>query len=276
MREKIGNFLESIKKSIFFKIVILTKRLIFYVVEIFAYCKNGISWLFNSSEHTSFSLSISKESELALTANLSEFLSLDKNKLKEMIEFSKNLKKESVKFKNYKFYDVDLQNKFDYRLLPFLIFFQSNISHIFEFGFNQARLPYLLHKYEEETNKKVQYVGVDFNPRKGALECYIESDNYAFYYEDVAEFLSKGEYSDKINNSIFIVSTHEAKSEKIIFDYLNKLDNLPKIIISDEVGSKSPYMDFIKNGEYKNTLFSFTDINHFLKPLHIGLSVLKN
>jgi hypothetical protein len=37
-----------------------------------------------------------------------------------------------------------------------------------------------LHKYEEETNKKVQYVGVDFNPRKGALECYIESDNYAF------------------------------------------------------------------------------------------------
>src|SRR5210317_205414 len=108
--------------------VILAKRLIFYTVSIFAYCKNGLSWLFNSNEHTSFSLNISKESELALTTNLSEFFSLEKNKLKEMIKFSNNLKKEDIKFNNYKFYDVDVQNKFDYRLLPFLIFFQSNIS----------------------------------------------------------------------------------------------------------------------------------------------------
>lgn len=256
--------------------VILAKRIIFYTVSIFAYCKNGISWLFNSSEHTSFSLNISKESELALTTNLSEFFSLEQNKLKEMIKFSKNLKKEDIKFNNYKFYDVDVQNKFDYRLIPFLIFFQSNISHIFEFGFNQARLPYLLHKYAGETDKKVQYVGVDYNPRKGALGHYIDSDNYAFHYEDVADFLSKGEYSDKINNSIFIVSTHEVNSEKIIFEYLNKSGNLPKIIISDEVGRDSPYMNFIENGEYKNAVFSFTDIKHFLKPLHIGLSVLKN
>lgn len=269
-------FLESVKKSIFFKIVILIKRIIFYIVSIFTYCRNGISWLLRSNEHTSFSLNISKESELALIKNLSEFLSLEEKKLMEMIEFSKNLKKEDIKFKNYKFYDVDAHNKFDYRLVPFLIFFQSNITHIFEFGFNQARLPYLLHKYEEETDKKVSYVGVDYNPRKGALACYIESDNYDFRYEDVAEFLSKEENSDKINNSIFIVSTHELNSEKTIFDYLNKSGNLPKIIISDEVGINSPYLKFIENSEYKNMLFSFTDINHFLKPLHIGLSVLKN
>ena len=43
---------------------------------------------------------------------------------------------------------------------------------------------------------------------------------------------------------------------------------MPKIIISDEVGSKSPYMDFIKNGEYK-TIAIFAKIARGLMARYV-------
>ena len=126
-------------------------------------------------------------------------------------------------------------------------------------------------KYIESHNiENKRYIGVDFNTRKGVL--IPESKYIEIHPKRVEDFLPDYKSLEALNNSILVASTHEEKSEKFIFDYLDKNNIGPKFIISDEVSKDSPYINFVSKNNYKNTTFIFLDNKNFLEPLIIGLS----
>ena len=73
-------------------------------------------------------------------------------------------------------------------------------------------------------------------------------------------------------NSIIVCSTHEKTSEESIFDFFNKSNKLPKVIISDEV-SKIQVIQNLLSQMITKSYLSFTDENKFIEPLFVGVSI---
>ena len=288
-------------KNFIILFLVPVKRIIFFITKIITHFYGGLFWLLNSKEHTNFSLKLDAENLKATLQNLHNFIKMStiqikvendknnnqniidvsdsikiielKNKIIEsFISFSRSIKPDKKTYKNiFKTIDLDFKSKWDYRLIPFSILFGTDVNNVYEFGFDQGRLPLLISKYIESHNiENKRYIGVDFNTRKGIL--IPESKYIEIHPKRVEDFLPDYKSLEALNNSILVASTHEEKSEKFIFDYLDKNNIGPKFIISDEVSKDSPYINFVTKNNYKNTTFIFLDNKNFLEPLIIGLS----
>jgi len=273
------NLINFLKKYNLLFIAIFFKRIFFSFYKILENIGNSFYWFVNSKEHTNFSLELSENNLDSVILFLQNNFHLEKTKIEELINDSKsvNFSKRDYKYPfSTTFADVDFKNKWDYRLLPFIIFFLTDIKYIFEFGYDQGRLPLLIYKnYEKNKFLNKNYIGIDINPRKGALVNKLPIiENISLINQSLQDYIDN-ENLIKFNESIVISSTHEKTSEKYLFNKLRKENIFPKIIISDEVGKNSSYKSFVENEIYSNSILIFNDKNNFLNPLYIGISIKK-
>ena len=260
-------------KYYIFKIILFLKRFSFILQLNFKYLKSSFNWLIKSKEHTSFSLYLSENNEKMLTTQLSYDLNIEYHEIENIINQSKqtNFSLHS-KIRNLKMSDVDFKSKFDYRLICLIIVLKKNIPNVVELGFNQGRIPFLLEKFKLTHVFNFNYIGIDYNNRKGAL---VNKNN-----EDIN--LIFGKVEDHLQNlnavlekeSLLISTTHTLESEKYIFNYLNNESIFPDYIISDNVDEKSSFVNFINSSErYKLFIYCFEDASGFLDNLYVGLAV---
>ena len=143
----------------------------FFITKIITHFYGGLFWLLNSKEHTNFSLKLDAENLKATLQNLHNFTNIDESLIESFISFSRSIKPDKKTYKNiFKTIDLDFKSKWDYRLIPFSILFGTDVNNVYEFGFDQGRLPLLISKYIESHNiENKRYIGVDFNTRKGVL-----------------------------------------------------------------------------------------------------------
>lgn len=273
------NLINFLKKYNLLFTAIFFKRIFFSFYKILENIGNSFYWFVNSKEHTNFSFELSENNLDSVILFLQNNFHLEKTKIEELINDSKsvNFSKRDYKYPfSTSFADVDFKNKWDYRLLPFIIFFLTDIKYIFEFGYDQGRLPLLIYKnYEKNKFLNKNYIGIDINPRKGALVNKLPIiENICLINQSLQDYIDN-ENLIKFNESIVISSTHEKTSEKYLFNKLRKENIFPKIIISDEVGKNSSYKSFVENEIYSNSILIFNDKNNFLNPLYIGISIKK-
>jgi hypothetical protein len=263
-----------------YKLLNFIKRFIYFYLILGKKFLAGLNWLFSSNEHTSFTINISDYDYMNLSQEISNYLNIELSKVEKKIKFATSLKMEELisKKKTLPFIDVDLEAKFDYRLLPFIIYFDTEISNLYEFGFNQGRIPFLIDEYIKNNkifNLNTNYIGIDINSRKGAFCKKINSKKFKFIYDDVNNFLQGNFQKDNFNDSCIVASTHEINSEKAIFEFMVKNQITPKFIISDNVESNSHFMNYLSEHEqaYKTKIFKFSDSGKFLEDTYIGLAV---
>ena len=204
-------------------------------------------------------------------------LNITENDINLLFEELNNIKIDKSNYNDTfssSFSDVDFKNKWDYRLLPYVAFISSDVNSLFEFGYDQGRLPFLLQNYINNNpsfNKK--YIGIDINPRKGALIYGSQNfENIILLNKSLEEYLPSIDLTI-MNNSVIVSSTHEKNSEDFLFETLKENNITPKIIVSDEVAEYSAYKLFVKDRNYKNNILIFNDKNEFLSPLYIGISI---
>ena len=149
-----------------------------------------------------------------------------------------------------------------------------SVNKVYELGFNQGRTAYLINQYfNQNTNMKVSYEGIDINKRKGAFFSYIENSNFQKQFIDLEQYLSSFKYFDELRNSLIISSTHDNKSEKALFDFFDKNKIYPKLIISDKAGVDSDYFKFVNKNNYVISVFPFIDKTYFIKPNFISIAI---
>ena len=248
------------------------KRVFFTIYKIISIIYKGFIWLIRSKEHTNFSFEIDEKNSRAMKQNLHHFLNLEEKQIQPLIDFANTTEVNKKNYKSiFKTIDLDFRSKWDYRLIPFIILFATDINKVYELGFDQGRLPLLISNHIHSNNiKGKKYIGVDFNTRKGILTS--ESNFVELHFEPVQDFLSNFKSPNELDNSLLVVSTHEKQSEDFIFDFLEGNLIQPKFIVSDEVGENSAYIKFLPKNNYENITFIFLDKLNFLEPLIIGLS----
>jgi len=270
-------FLTIIKKLKLLIIFIYFKRIFIWLNNVLSFIYYSTIWLFTSKEHTNFSVELNKNNLMSIKLFLENNFSIDDQELNKYIEFTQTVNLSRKKYPNTfssPYFDVDFKNKWDYRLVSFILFFSTEVHDIFEFGYDQGRLPLLINEYLNHKDLNSEYIGIDINPRKGALVKNVNlNKNISLFNISTENFLQNKNISDKLNDSILISSTHNKLSEYQLFCYLDQNELLPKIIISDEVSDSSDYIKFLKNKNYKNNILIFNDKNHFIKPNYIGISV---
>lgn len=256
-----------------FNILLFLKRILFVIRSQLSYFRSSIYWLFNSREHTSFSVFMSSNNKRMLAFQLSSFLEIDYSNVLTIINNTEHISFDKLKVKkNKRFSDIDFLPKFDYRLLTLIIHLVSFTPNIIELGFNQGRLPYLINQYLKNNDLNVKYIGIDFNKRKGGLLDGIQKENFHFIYGNILKSLPLISI-DELNNSILVATTHEKSSEEFIFNFLNENNIYPKFIISDNVKEDSNFIKYINNSKrYSTNLFLFEDANNFIENFYIGVS----
>lgn len=270
----------SLMKYLLFFILLRLKRIKIVFLNILKTIQYSLIWIIGSNEHTSFSLKLSENNLKQAIFQLSYFSNLNIEKINEKLDFMESLefKKKENGYYNLKTIDVDYINKFDYRFIPFVLFFEFDINYLFEFGFNQGRLPFYIDRYlsiNKIANKK--YFGIDYNIRKGGLIEHIDNpDQIQVDYLDLKRYLLHSKESiNLINESMVLSTTHEKESENFLFKYLEENNIFPKVIISDNVLDDSSYIKFINfnNKLYKSSIFVFNDKYNFIDPIYIGLAI---
>ncbi len=266
----------TIKFNLLF-VIIFFKRFVFFIKRIFFLISKAFSWLLFSREHTNFSFELEDKNLESLKLYLINNLNIKKNDINLLLEELDNIKVDKSNYNNTfssSFSDVDFKNKWDYRLLPYVAFISSDVNSLFEFGYDQGRLPFLLQNYMiNNPNFNKKYIGIDINPRKGALVDGSQNfENIILLNKSLEEYLLTLDLTI-MNNSVIVSSTHEKNSEDFLFQTLKNNNITPKIIVSDEVGKNSAYRLFIKDKNYKNNILIFNDKNQFLSPLYIGISI---
>jgi len=260
-------------KAFFFKISLRLKRLIFFIKSIIDYIKSGFAWLILSKEHTSFSVELSKDSENFLARSISNFTNLSYEEILKIIHECNTIEIPKRK-RSIKFSDVDFATKWDYRILSVIFMKAYSVNNVYELGFNQGRTAYLINQYfNQNTNMKVSYEGIDINKRKGAFFSYIEDSNFQKQFIDLEQYLSSFKYFEELRNSLIISSTHDNKSEKALFDFFDKNKIYPKLIISDKAGVDSDYFKFVNKNNYVISVFPFIDRTYFIKPNFISIAI---
>jgi len=265
--------------SITFYLALIIKRLIFVIYEDIFNIYSSLKWFKNSNEHTSFSLKISEKNIENFKLHFSKFADIEEKRIQETIDYLLTLKftKSKNRFINSDIADVDFENKYDYRIIPLVLINELKLKYIFEFGFNQGRLPYYLNCYfDDYKNTDTRYIGIDLNKRKGGLiNVGNLNKNIEIKFQDIRSYLKGYKYTKNLENSLVISSTHEKLSEDFLFQFLEKNKIYPRVIVSDEVDNESAFKKFIlKNSTlYKYSNFIFLDKNNFLKPLYIGVAI---
>lgn len=265
--------LNKIKKLFIF--VIIFKRFKFLISKFSKFSLNGVKWLFNSKEHTNFTIELKDQNLEIFSETLSKIIDVEKNMIIDKITYLQNTK--VILPANTKFYeriDLDIKPKWDYRFIPYFLITENKIDNIYEFGIDQGRLGYLLNTYiENELIKKINYTGIEYNKRKGVLLRNVQKKNFNLIYEKLETAIINLD-RDNLQNSLIISSTHEKKSEEFLFNYFFDNEITPKYIISDETSSISPFRKFIEKKNYSYATFSFIDPNEILPTFYIGLAKL--
>ena len=75
-------------------------------------------------------------------------------------------------------------------------------------------------------------------------------------FDRLEDTLSKFSFAD-LSNSLIVSSTHEEKSEKFLFDYLDSNKIYPKYLISDETSDNSSHIKFVSKNQYTHTIFTY-------------------
>jgi len=266
----------------YFFILLHLKRFIYLLKKITIFIYFGINWFFKSKEHTSFSFHLSNELSSSIAYRISKLIDVELNEVKKLFKFLKSVNVDKPKFSSFlhKTSDIDFVNKFDYRVIPFSLFYLTEVKHVIELGFNQGRLLFLLNKFHSEFRKFLQhdkkYIGLDFNPRKGG---FLKNVNLILpseiHFDKVENYFIKNKemISSIINDSILICTTHEKNSEDFIFNFLEKNNYFPKFIISDNILENSSFYKYYKNNtdKYEYELFTFYNKNIFYNNLEIGV-----
>ena len=270
-------FIDLIIKFNLLFVIIFIKRFLFSIKRLSYLIYKAFSWFLFSKEHTNFSFELTDNNLESLKLYLLNNFNITENDLSLFFEDIDNIKIHKSNYKNTfssSFSDVDFKNKWDYRLLPYIAFITSDVNYLFEFGYDQGRLPFLLQNYiVDNPNFNKKYIGIDINPRKGVLIRDLQNfENISLLNMPLEEYLLTIDLT-MMNNSVIVSSTHEKNSEDFLFQILEKNNIAPKIIISDEVRENSAYKLFIKDKDYKNNILIFNDKNEFLSPLYIGISV---
>ena len=270
-------FLENIKKIKIFIFLIIIKRVVYLFATIYSTFRSGIFWLIKSREHTNFTFMPHSHSIEATKLFIINNFNVDKKKVDEIVSNCINTvteKGEIYKIRNKNsFIDVDFNNNWDYRILTVLLFSCLDVKYLIEFGVSHGKLPYLIKNNLNFISSDKIYHGVELNKRKGVLLKNTKNNKQFFYFEkNVQTYLHENLVND-FENSIIVCSTHEKTSEESIFDFFNKSNKLPKVIISDEVSKNSSYSKFVKSNDYKNHILTFTDENKFIEPLFVGVSI---
>ena len=272
-------FIDLIIKFNLLFVIIFIKRFLFSIKRLLNLIRKAFSWFLFSKEHTNFSFELDNNNLESLKLFLLNNLNITENEINLLFEELNNIKIDKSIYNNTfssSFSDVDFKNKWDYRLLPYIAFISSDVNSLFEFGYDQGRLPFLLQNYiinNPSFNKK--YIGIDINPRKGALINSSQNfENIILLNKSLEEYLLSVDLTI-MNNSIIVSSTHEKNSEDFLFQTLKENNITPKIIVSDEVAEYSAYKLFVKDRNYKNNILIFNDKNEFLSPLYIGISIRK-
>ena len=270
-------FIDLIIKFNLLFVIIFIKRFLFSIKRLLNLIRKAFSWFLFSKEHTNFSFELDNNNLESLKLFLLNNLNITENEINLLFEELNNIKIHKSNYNNTfssSFSDVDFKNKWDYRLLPYIAFISSDVNSLFEFGYDQGRLPFLLQNYiinNPSFNKK--YIGIDINPRKGALINSSQNfENIILLNKSLEEYLLSVDLTI-MNNSIIVSSTHEKNSEDFLFQTLKENNITPKIIVSDEVAEYSAYKLFVKDSNYKNNILIFNDKNEFLSPLYIGISI---
>ena len=270
-------FIDLIIKFNLLFVIIFIKRFLFSIKRISNLIRKAFSWFLFSKEHTNFSFELDSNNLESLKLFLLNNLNITENEINLLFEELNNIKIHKSNYNNTfssSFSDVDFKNKWDYRLLPYIAFISSDVNSLFEFGYDQGRLPFLLQNYiinNPSFNKK--YIGIDINPRKGSLISSSQNfENIILLNKPLEEYLLSVDLTI-MNNSIIVSSTHEKNSEDFLFQTLKENNITPKIIVSDEVAEYSAYKLFVKDSNYKNNILIFNDKNEFLSPLYIGISI---
>tara|TARA_B100001173_G_C15959587_1_gene535033 strand:+ start:303 stop:1130 length:828 start_codon:yes stop_codon:yes gene_type:complete len=270
-------FIDLIIKFNLLFVIIFIKRFLFSIKRLLNLIRKAFSWFLFSKEHTNFSFELDNNNLESLKLFLLNNLNITENEINLLFEELNNIKIDKSIYNNTfssSFSDVDFKNKWDYRLLPYIAFISSDVNSLFEFGYDQGRLPFLLQNYiinNPSFNKK--YIGIDINPRKGALINSSQNfENIILLNKSLEEYLLSVDLTI-MNNSIIVSSTHEKNSEDFLFQTLKENNITPKIIVSDEVAEYSAYKLFVKDSNYKNNILIFNDKNEFLSPLYIGISI---
>ena len=254
------------------------KRFFYILKRILIYINNSIKWLFGSREHTSFSIELDQVGYDSFISQFLHFTNLNKETVVKKVEFARSLNMKNIgKILDPKMIDVDLKPRFDHRLISFILFFEDSVKNLIEFGFNQGRLLFLIDEYIKKNQiKGKNYIGIDYNHRKGGLvENIHENKNYQILFQDIKNFLVEDMDKDLLSEGLVISSTHEINSETFLFNFLWEKNIFPKFIISTNVNIDSPYKNYLSNCEskYKTETFIFLDENEFLEPIRIGLSI---
>ena len=270
-------FIDLIIKFNLLFVIIFIKRFLFSIKRLSYLIYKAFSWFLFSKEHTNFSFEIDNNNLESLKLFLLNNLNITENDINLLFEELNNIKIDKSNYNDTfspSFSDVDFKNKWDYRLLPYVAFISSDVNSLFEFGYDQGRLPFLLQNYINNNpsfNKK--YIGIDINPRKGALIYGSQNfENIILLNKSLEEYLPSIDLTI-MNNSVIVSSTHEKNSEDFLFETLKENNITPKIIVSDEVAEYSAYKLFVKDRNYKNNILIFNDKNEFLSPLYIGISI---
>ena len=264
-------------KSRMFFIVLFIKRFFFFLISVTKYLYSGVLWLIFSKEHTSHSLELSENKQNMIAVQISNFFEIKLDKVFTIFNFAKKISFEKKFIYNFndRKADIDYKNKLDYRIIPLVLFLETDIKNIFEFGFNQGRLLYIINDFcKLNPLPKKQYIGIDYNKRKGGLidEVNLNLKN-EILYQPVEIYLEEKQPYAELENSILICSTHEVNSEEAIFNYLLENKCFPEVIISDNIKVNSSFMNFynLNKSSYKINFFSFTDNQNFLSPIEIGV-----
>lgn len=260
-----------------FFVLIPLKRILYFIKKILSTIQNGIKWLSSSNEHTNFSFYLTERQIKHLSFILANFFTINEelviekfNKLQQ-INFEDRKNKEKTKT-----IDLDFSPKWDYRMIPYILLTETKVKNIIEFGVDQGRTGYLVSNLISEYKiDDINYIGIEYNPRKGVLIEDKLSNQINLIYSKLEDELQNLEKS-YLENSILVSSTHEFNSEKYLFDYLTENKIFPKIIISDETSNKSPYVEFVKNNIYDEIIFPIEDPNNFLDTMYIGIAKLPN
>tara|TARA_B100000965_G_scaffold29020_1_gene21502 strand:+ start:10567 stop:11394 length:828 start_codon:yes stop_codon:yes gene_type:complete len=270
-------FIDLIIKFNLLFVIIFIKRFLFSIKRLSSLIRKAFSWFLFSKEHTNFSFELDRNNLESLKLFLLNNLNIKENEINLLFEELNNIKIDKSNYNNTfssSFSDVDFKNKWDYRLLPYIAFISSDVNSLFEFGYDQGRLPFLLQNYiinNPSFNKK--YIGIDINPRKGALISGSQNfENIILLNKPLEEYLLSVDLTI-MNNSVIVSSTHEKNSEDFLFQTFKENNITPKIIVSDEVAEYSAYKLFVKDRNYKNNILIFNDKNEFLSPLYIGISI---
>jgi len=264
--------IEYMKKLIIFLIPI--KRFFYFISRAYLVFKNGLVWLFTSKEHTNFTFLLNNQQVENISFVISKFYDLDEEFIKKEVN---NLQKINIGrdkgIKNYRVVDVDYKPKWDYRLISYFLILDKKISSVYEFGVDQGRLGYLISKLisNNDIEDNFKYVGVEYNPRKGVMVENNSSKQIQIIFDRLEDTLSKFSFAD-LSNSLIISSTHEEKSEKFLFDYLDYNKIYPKYLISDETSNNSSYIKFVSKNHYTHTILPIEDSNNFLDTMYIGIA----